>query len=129
MGSADGRRFGVRFPIGGNTRVCATVAVEYDKPRHRHRAMTDAGCRPLRTFAPIADREHRPDRLAELLECMADLLVEARRQGVEIAQHRDSNDPRVREAIARLTGLERSLGEVGVEAASVHQLLQKVHLI
>jgi hypothetical protein len=60
---------------------------------------------------------------------MADLLVEARRQGVEIAQHRDSNDPRVREAIARLTGLERSLGEVGVEAASVHQLLQKVHLI
>ena len=91
--------------------------------------MTGAACRPLRTLAPIAEREQRPDRFAELLECMADLLVETRRQRVEIAQHRGSEDQRVREAIARLTEMERSLEEVGVEAASVHQLLQHVHLI
>jgi hypothetical protein len=60
---------------------------------------------------------------------MADLLVETRRQRVEIAQHRGSDDPRVREAGARLAELERSLGEVGVEAASVHQLLQHVRLV
>jgi hypothetical protein len=60
---------------------------------------------------------------------MADLLVETRTQSVEITQHRDSDDPRVREAIARLTTLEGSLGEVGIEAASVHQLLQHVRLI
>jgi hypothetical protein len=78
---------------------------------------------------PIAEREQRPDRLAELLECMADLLVEARMQRVEIAQHRGSRDPRVREAIVRLFELERSLREVGVEAASVHQLLQHVRVI
>jgi hypothetical protein len=91
--------------------------------------MTDPACRPLRTLAPIAEREQRPDRFAELLECMADLLVAAGRQRDELAQHRGSEDPRVREAIARATEMERSLRAVGVEAASVHQLLQRVHLI
>jgi hypothetical protein len=60
---------------------------------------------------------------------MADLLVEMRRQQAEVAQFRDSNDPRVREAIARLAEIARSLRELGVEAASVHQQLQHVHLI
>jgi hypothetical protein len=35
----------------------------------------------------------------------------------------------VRDAIARLDEIERSLEKVGVEAASAHQLLQHVHLI
>lgn len=91
--------------------------------------MTDAGCTPLNTLAPIAEREQKPDRFAELLECMADLLVEARKQRLELAQYRGSADQRVREAVARLAELESSLQEVGVEAASVHQLLQHVHLI
>ena len=78
---------------------------------------------------PTAERDQRPDRFGELLECMADLLVETRRQRVEIAQDPGSNDPRVAEAIARLNELERSLSEVGVQSASVHQLLQHVHLI
>jgi hypothetical protein len=60
---------------------------------------------------------------------MADLLVQARSQRAEITEQWGSDDPRVPEAIARLTELERSLGEVGVEAASVHQLLQHVRLI
>jgi hypothetical protein len=76
--------------------------------------MTGAACRPLSTPAPIAECEQRPDRFAELFECMGDLLVETRRQRVEIA---------------RLTEMERSLEEVGVEVALVHQLLQHVHLI
>jgi hypothetical protein len=89
--------------------------------------MTDGACRPLKALVPIDEREQRPDRFAELLEHMADLLVEARRQRVEIARYRE--DPRVRAAIARLSELERSLGEVGVQAASVHQLLRHVRLI
>jgi hypothetical protein len=48
---------------------------------------------------------------------------------VAIPQHRGKHDPRVGEAMARLTELERSLEEVGVEAASVHQLLQHLHLM
>jgi hypothetical protein len=91
--------------------------------------MTEAACTPVRTLGPVAERERRPDRFVELLECMADLLVETRGQRVVIAQYRGGDDPRVREATARLTELERSLAEVGVEAASVHQLLQHVHLI
>jgi hypothetical protein len=91
--------------------------------------MTDAACKPLSTLGPLAEREQRADRFAELLECMADLLVETRKQRLEIAHGRGSDDPREREAIARLTELESSLEEVGVEAASVHQLLQHVHLV
>jgi hypothetical protein len=91
--------------------------------------MTDASCTPLSVLTPIAEREQKQDRFAELLECIADLLVETRSQRMEIAQHSGGDDPRVREAVARLTELERSLGEVGMEAASVHQLLQHVHLL
>jgi len=91
--------------------------------------MTEAACRPLGTVGTIAEREQRPDRFAELLECLADLMVETRRQSVVLAPHHDSDDERVREAIARLVELEHSLGEVGFEAASVHQQLQHLHLI
>ncbi len=91
--------------------------------------MTEAACQPLRTVGTIAEREQRPDRFAELLVCLADLMVETRRQHSEMAPHQDSDDERVQEAIARLIELEHSLGEVGLEAASVHQLLQHLQLI
>ena len=55
-------------------------------------------------------RRQRPDRFAELLECMADLLIETRRQRVDIAHHRRSDDPRVRDAVTRVAELERSSG-------------------
>ena len=45
-----------------------------------HLAMTDAACKPLSALAPLAEREQRVDRYAELIECMADLLVETRKQ-------------------------------------------------
>jgi hypothetical protein len=129
MGDADRCTLGFRFPFGAETCVDARGATAHENPFDRHRAMTDASCTPLSTLTPIAAREQRPDRFAELLECVADLLVETRSQRVEIAQYRGGDDPRVREAIARLTELERSVGEVGMEAASVHQLLQHVHLL
>jgi hypothetical protein len=91
--------------------------------------MTDAACTPLRMLGPIAEREQRPDRFAELLECLADLLVETRRQREEISHDPGNDDPRVTETIARLAEMERSLEAVGIEAASVHQLLQHEHLI
>lgn len=92
---------------------------------------TNAASRPVLAPAAIAEREQRPDRIAGLLECMADLLVELRTQRAEITElqsHR-SDDPRAHMAIARLSELERSLAELGREAASVHRLLQHVRLI
>jgi hypothetical protein len=91
--------------------------------------MTDAVCMPLRTLAPIAERDERPDRFVELLECVAELLVETRRQREDIQQHSGSDDPRLPEAIALMTEVEQSIREMGVEAASVHQLLQHMRLI
>jgi hypothetical protein len=91
--------------------------------------MTEAGCQPLRTVGTIAEREPRPDRFAELLVCLADLMVETRRQHSEMVPYQDSDDERVHEAIARLIELEHSLGEVGLEAASVRQLQHHLHLI
>lgn len=91
--------------------------------------MSAPACLPLTPPVTITEREQRPDRFAELLESIADLLVETRRQQTLIAPNCDSNDPRVREAIARLAEVARSLKEVAVEAASVHQQLQHVHLI
>lgn len=38
--------------------------------------MTDATCRPVAAPPPVWEREGRADRMAELLECLADLVVE-----------------------------------------------------
>ena len=91
--------------------------------------MTDAVCSPLPTPASFSERELRPDRFGELLECLADLLVETARQRAEIMGSQGSDDPRVREPLERLTHVERSLRELSFEAASVHQLLAHTRLI
>jgi hypothetical protein len=91
--------------------------------------MTAAVCTPLSAPSPVGEREQPPDRFGELLECMADLLVETRKQRANLPHHGGSEDPRVRKAIARLSELELSLEEVAVEAATVHQLLEHVHLV
>jgi hypothetical protein len=91
--------------------------------------MTDATCSPVETPTPTEGREHTPDRLAELLACMADLLVETRKQRAALVRHRRADDPRVLEAIRRLGDLEGSFEQVGVEAASVHQQLQHLRVI
>ena len=68
---------------------------------------------PIGTLATVAECEQSPGRLAELLECMADRLVETRGRWVEIARDLGSDDPRVlREVLARLADLERSLEQL-----------------
>jgi hypothetical protein len=91
--------------------------------------MTTATCREIGTSVSAREREDRPDRLAELLECLADLVVETERQRAELAPLPDDADPSAREALARLGGLERTLQKVSMEAATVHQLLQQQRLI
>jgi hypothetical protein len=78
-------------------------------------------CAQMWTLATEAECEQSPGRLAEPLECKADLLIETRRRWVEIARDLGSDDPRVREVVARLAELERSLEQVRVEAVSVHE--------
>src|ERR1700727_1277586 len=91
--------------------------------------MTGAVCRPEPRLAPGADRAQGPDRLVELLDCLGDLRVGTARERAELTDSVDTDDPRLRQAIAHLTELESALGKVSLEAASVHQLLQHLHLI
>ena len=91
--------------------------------------MTTATCTPTTQLVPAWEREHKPDRLGELLECLAGLLVETARQKAGIAQLPAGGDPRAAEAVARLIDLERNLREVSVEAATVHQLLMRTRVI
>jgi hypothetical protein len=129
MGIPGSRTSAVPLPRRAAPKLGATDAAAHQTPADRQPAMSAAACIPLTPPVTITEREQRPDRFAELLESIADLLVETRRQQALIAPNCDSNDPRVREAIARLAEVARSLKEVAVEAASVHQQLQHVHLI
>jgi hypothetical protein len=92
-------------------------------------AMTDATCNPLQTPTLSVEHERTPDRLAELLACMADLLVDTRNRRADLARRCRDDDPRVLEAIKRLGDLEASFEQVGIEAASVHQELQHLRVI
>jgi hypothetical protein len=83
-------------------------------------------CAAMWALATVAEREQRPDRLAELLARTADLLIETRRQRATIVRDLGGDDPRVREALACLAKLELSLEEVGAQAASVERLPQHV---
>jgi hypothetical protein len=91
--------------------------------------MSSPTCTPARTVVPLAERERRPDRFVELLECLADLIVETGHQREAIARLPDGGDPRVPETAARIAALEDGLRSVSIEAATVHQLLQHLHLI
>ena len=91
--------------------------------------MTGAACRPLPALMATADREGRPDRFVELLECLADLIVETAHERQAIERSALSDDPRAPEAARRLAAVEGSLIGVSTEAASVHQLLQHIRLI
>lgn len=91
--------------------------------------MTAATCRPVTAPVPVLERELRPDRLGDLLECLADLLVETAEQRSAIEQLADNEDGPARNAVQRLIEVESALKRVGLEAATVHQLLQREHLI
>jgi hypothetical protein len=76
-----------------------------------------------------AELESRPDRLGELLGVLADLVVEARARRLALSELDGSDDPRVVSATDRLSQLECHLVETGVEAATVHNELQRSHLL
>jgi hypothetical protein len=93
--------------------------------------MTTSTCIPINGPAHVRERELRPDHLADLLECLADLVVETgqQRRVIEpLATNAAAGEPRY-EAIRRLAALEDALKQLGLEAAAVHQLLQHEHLI
>jgi hypothetical protein len=91
--------------------------------------MTTSTCTPISAPTQAPERELAPDRLAELLECLADLIVETGRQRRGITLPAETAAASSREAVRRLTELEDALRRVGLEAAAVHQLLQHEHLI
>jgi hypothetical protein len=91
--------------------------------------MTTPNCTPSPVPVPFAERERHPDRLADLLECLADLLIEVGHQRAAVAQLADGAGPADREALERLAWLERAVKNMGIEAASIHQLLQHEQLI
>jgi hypothetical protein len=91
--------------------------------------MTDATCTPTPAPAVTLDRETRPDRLGDLLQCLADLLVEVGEQRAAVSGSAGSASPAAQEALAQLTWLERAVKGISVEAAGIHQLLQHEQLI
>ena len=91
--------------------------------------MTTPSCTPINAPAEISDLELRPDPLVDLLECLADLVVETAQQRRAIEPLVVSASAEARDAIRRLAALEQSLKQVGLEAATVHQSLQHEHLI
>jgi DUF1680 family protein len=91
--------------------------------------MNDPRCQPRLALVPLAEREATPDRLADLLECLADVVAVTADRRLNLARITHSDDPRVRAAIADLARLEGDLRSVSVEAASVHQRLIHEHLL
>jgi hypothetical protein len=92
--------------------------------------MTTATCIPISGLGHSQQRELRPDHLADLLECLADLVVQTGQQRRTLEPPTaTSADTSTREAIRRLAALEESIKRVGLEAAAVHQRLQHEHLI
>ena len=91
--------------------------------------MTNATCRPSLSPVPPQKREQRPDHLGDLLECLADLLIEVGQQRAAVARLAQRSGPSAPEAVERLGWLEAAIKGIGVEAASVHQLLQHEQLI
>ena len=91
--------------------------------------MMDASCNQVAWPPPSAERDERPDRLGELLECLADLRVETARQREQVEAAHDRADPRAREAVRRLVEAERLLGQLSAQAAIAHQSLRHARLI
>jgi hypothetical protein len=91
--------------------------------------MTRASCRPVLDLVAPAELENRPDRLGELLGVLADLVVETRARRLALSELNGSDDPRVVSATESLSRLECHLVDTGVEAATVHNELQRAHLL
>jgi hypothetical protein len=114
--------------VASRSLLIRTVAL-VQEPRKSWWAMTTASRERAGSSVPAFERERQPDRFVELLECLADLLVETDRQRARIVSLADVTYWRAHAALERLSELERVLKQVGLEAAAVHQLLQHERLI
>jgi hypothetical protein len=129
LGSPGDRTVGAPIERVGERAVVRRCQPLAGQPRRTGSAMTYASCRPVPLLAPVTELDQAPDRFVELLDCLADLLVETGNQRTEIAARCDCADRRVQEAVERVTELELSLRTVSGEVAAVHQLLQRVQLV
>jgi hypothetical protein len=93
---------------------------------HTNGATANGGSRPPHPIVPTAERQPPPDRLADLVTCMVDLVEELSRQPTGSAPNAAGADPRLRAAITRLQRLKGSLQEPTAEPASVHQLPPRI---
>lgn len=89
--------------------------------------MVDPICSPIPTVTATGVGRDQ-DRLAELLECLADLRVELAKQRLAISETHRDGDPRARDVADRLADLEASIGSFSVKATAVHHLAQRAHL-
>ncbi|HSC03306.1 MAG TPA: hypothetical protein VLC49_08305 [Solirubrobacteraceae bacterium] len=91
--------------------------------------MITSTCTPISPPTQVLERELRPDHLAGLLGCFADLVIASGQQRLAIESQADRAGESARDAIRRLIALEETLKQLGLEAAAVHQQLQHEHLI
>jgi hypothetical protein len=92
------------------------------KLSHPDRAMTNGVSRAPHPTVRAAELAQSPDRIADLVTRMVDLLVEVYGLPMGNAPCTAGDDPRLRAAITRLQRLEGSVEEPATEAKSVHQL-------
>jgi hypothetical protein len=91
-------------------------------PSHPYRAMTNGVTRVPHPTVVSADSHRTPDRIADLVTCIVNLLVELYRQPTSDAPYAAADDPRLHAAITRLQGLEGSFEQLPEETRSVHRL-------
>jgi hypothetical protein len=93
---------------------------------HPDRAMTNGVSRAPHPAVLAAEPDLPPDRIADLVTSIVDLVVELYRQPTGSAPSAAGDDPRLRAAITRLQRLEGSLGELTAEAPSAERLPPRV---
>jgi len=75
--------------------------------------MTNATCRPSLNSVPLQEREQRPDHLGDLLESLADLLIEVGQQRAPWRGSLKRSGPSAPEAVERLGWLEEAIKGIG----------------
>jgi hypothetical protein len=91
--------------------------------------MVEATCRLVEPFAHRCEREDGPDRLLDLLECLADLRVATTQRRLALVRLGNPCLARLQTVIEDLEGLEDALVTVATRVARVHQELQHERLI
>jgi hypothetical protein len=93
---------------------------------HPDRAMTNGVARAPHPTVLATEPDLPPDRIAELVTSVVDLLVELYRQPTGNAPSAVGDDPGLRAAITRLHRLEGSLEELAAEATPPRRVPPRV---